>query len=178
MNTFRSKRSPILSSVEYLFRLAGLAIVFDVVVVTFQLGSGYVYHVIDYGLGWYLPRQVSDDSKSSLLWNLKSSSVFSFLLLDNFHLRKFFCVSFKYYNFGLLTKLEYVLLFFVLRAKLQALDPKSKNECINASNMRIILPLVIIFCCFKHNYCTHLFPLTQEVHTNLMQINSKIVLCM
>lgn len=93
MNTFRGKIGPILSLVkEYLFTLAGLAIVSDVAtIITFQLGSGCVYDVIDYSFGCHLPKQVSADSEKSLLsCNLQSGSALSFLLLGNFQLRKFF----------------------------------------------------------------------------------------
>lgn len=60
MNIFRSKRSAVLSPVEYLFRLAGL--VFGGVMVTFQLGSE-CYQVIDHGSG-FLSRQVLMTARS------------------------------------------------------------------------------------------------------------------
>lgn len=64
----------------------------------------------------------------------------SFLLLYDFYLRKFLYVNFRYYNFGLFIKLEYVLLFFVLRGnrvKLQVLNLKFEDACVNVLNMRV-----------------------------------------
>lgn len=130
-------------------------IVFEVVNITFHVGSEYVYNVIDYGWGetcqnkWMWTVRIHCSCK---IWN---QAVFRFLLLDNFQLTNFLCVNCRYYIFGLLIKVECILLFFVsqgIRAELKALDPNLKMS-INASS-RIFFTFNNNFCCFKRNYCT------------------------
>lgn len=148
----------------------------------FQLGSGYVHHVINYSLGWHLPRQVSaDNEKSLLLWNLQSGSVLGFLPLDNVHLGKFFLCEFQKLQLWLAHQVR--IHCYSLCWEESELNHKHETQNLKMSVSMLQIKgyfftfgnKVITFCCFKPNYCTHSFPLTQEIQ-KLTQIDSTLVL--
>lgn len=104
-------------------------------IITFKSGLGYVYYVIDHNLE-HLPRcERTLTARTHCFCEICNQAQFwgfcTFTTSTLCFSKKFFCVNFIYCNFGLLTNLDYSILFLVLRgirAKLLALFPTSKTK--------------------------------------------------